>query len=869
MRLTLRLAPSADQKTKMRRLLAELQSPRSALYRYWLTPEEYADRFGVSSADISQIEKWLRANGLQVAGVARSRRFLIFSGAASQVEHAFGVEIHRFERSGEAHFASVKNPAMPAALADVVAGLKGLDDFRPRPLSIERPQNTLGSGHTLAPDDFATIYDVTPLYQAGIDGSGQTVAVVGDTAIDLTDMKKFRTRYNLPGADPVVTLVPFMGDPGTSSSDLIEAALDLEWVQAVARNASVQYVYSVDPSNAIQYVIDQNLATVISSSYGWGCEAQDPGDAEWFEEMAQQAAVQGITWVNASGDAGAGDCDGDGAPVAQDGKSVDLPGSVPEVVAVGGTQFDDSAGSYWAASNTASGASALSYIPERVWNSVPVQSALWAGGGGTSISFAKPAWQVGPGVPDDGARDVPDVSLAASPYSGYLIISGGRQHIVGGTSAGAPAFAGIVALLNQYLMKTGAIMQPGLGNINPGLYAAATANPSAFHDIAAGDNRVNCVAGSPDCVSGSFGYTAGVGYDAASGLGSPDVNNLVKGWTSSSPSGSMPALSVDANPVYQRKTLYGNPWVSFLTVTEEGGVATTITDFQIDGMSYASQIPAMFGSATLPAFGSLTANVSTSGLTTPHTRVFTVSGADAGGRKWTRTLSVRYLGLAPKPTVSAAANGASFEQAFAPGMVLSLFGSNLATGTQVAGVLPLTSWLSGALVTANNQPAPLYYVSPGQVNLQIPYETPPGPTILTVYSGEFTGSFEIQVRATAPGIFTAANGEPVPDAGGYPGREVALFITGAGAVTPALSTGDAPYALPLPAPIAPVTVSIGGASAPVRFAGNPWGLVGVTQINLNVPAVPAGPQPLVVKVGDNQSQTARFTVTSCSGSCIQ
>jgi uncharacterized protein (TIGR03437 family) len=785
------------------------------------------------------------------------------------VERTFGVEIHRFERNGEAHFGSVKTVLIPAALSNVVAGLKGLDDFRPKPLSLERPQCGSGSLHTLAPDDFATIYDVKPLYRAGIDGSGQTVAVVGDTAIDLADIKKFRAKYNLPGSDPVVTLVPLLGDPGTSSSDLIEAALDLEWVQAVARNATVQYVYSVDPSNAIAYVIDQKLASVISSSYGWGCEKQDAADAEWFEELAQPAAVEGITWVNAAGDAGAGDCDGDGALVAQDGKSVDLPASVPEVVAVGGTQFDDAAGGYWAKSNTATGASALSYIPEQVWNTIAEQSSLWAGGGGSSISFPKPSWQVAPGVPDDGARDVPDISLAASPYSGYNIISGGKSYVVGGTSGAAPAFAGIVALLNQYLMKIGAIGQSRLGNINPGLYAAATSNPSAFHDIAAGDNKVICVAGSPDCVDGTFGFTAGAGYDAASGLGSPDANNLVAAWAASVPSGSMPALSVDANPVYERKTSSGNPWISFLTVAEEGGIATTLTDFQIDGVSYASQIPAMFGSATLPAFGSLIANVSTSGLTTPHTRVFTLSGADAGGRKWTRTISVQYMGLPPKPTISAGANGASFQQAFAPGMVLSLFGSNLATGTQTAGVLPLTSWLSGTLVTVNNQPAPLYYVSPGQVNLQIPYETQPGPTILTVYSGEFNGSFEIQVKATAPGIFTTATGAPVPSSGGHPGQEVALFITGDGQVAPLLPNGYAPYTVPLPAPIAPVTVTIGGSAAPVRFASIPWGLVGVTQINITVPQVPAGPQPLVVKIGENLSQTATFSVTSCSGPCIQ
>jgi uncharacterized protein (TIGR03437 family) len=172
-------------------------------------------------------------------------------------------------------------------------------------------------------------------------------------------------------------------------------------------------------------------------------------------------------------------------------------------------------------------------------------------------------------------------------------------------------------------------------------------------------------------------------------------------------------------------------------------------------------------------------------------------------------------------------------------------------------------------VAVNNEPAPLYYVSPGQVNLQIPYATPPGPATLTVYSGEFSTKFNIQVAATAPGIFTDANGDPVPSAGGYPGQELALYITGAGEVTPGVPTGYAPYTVPLPAPVAPITVSIGGAPAPVLFAGVPWGLVGVTQINFTVPQVPAGPQPLVVKVGDNPSQTATFAVTSCSGICIQ
>ena len=462
---TLRLKPADG----LEAFLAEQRTPSSSNYHRWLTPEQFGDRFGLSANDITQLVTWLQSEGLQVHDVARGRHWITFSGTAERISRAFHTEIHRYQVNGEVHYANSTNPSIPSAFEDVVSGVDGLDDFGLQPLyRMEKPgsgsldpQFNSGTSHYLAPDDFATIYNVTPLYNAGFDGSGQKIAVVGRSAINLTDIQRFRQRFNLPANDP--QLVLFGPDPGITSS-VIESDLDLEWAGAVARNATILYVYSNSVNTSTQYAIDQNLAPVITFSYG-GCEAYN---SIALRAIAQQANAQGITWLASSGDAGAATCDlSSPTPEASKGPSASFPAAIPEITAVGGTEFDDGNGSnYWATSNNANGASALSYVPEKAWNDSVLRNDLSATGGGPSLLFSKPSWQTGPGVPNDNARDTPDLSLAASPqHYAYLIYASGSLLAVGGTSASSPSFAGMLALLNQYLVTNGSAAQPGLGRL--------------------------------------------------------------------------------------------------------------------------------------------------------------------------------------------------------------------------------------------------------------------------------------------------------------------------------------------------------------------------------------------------------------------
>ena len=529
--VTLLLKPSPDQQVSLDRLLADQQEPSSPSHHKWLTPEQFADRFGASSGDIAKIAAWLEAQGLTVNDVARGRHWISFTGKAELVDRAFRTEIHRYGVDGETHFANATEPSIPSALANVVGGFNGLDDFSLKPQGLRKkllPEFNLGRQHLLAPDDLATIYNIAPLYSAGIDGTGQKLVIVGTTGIDLGDIQAFRALFNLPPNDPQLVLVG--PDPGTSSGALGEADLDIEWSGAVARNATVVYVYGRNIDTLIQYAIDQNLAPVISISLG-NCEQNlNPT----LRSVAQQGNAQGITLIAASGDSGAAACDAPfSRPQATQGMAVSFPASLPEVTAVGGAQFNEGGDNYWSAANTASSASALSYIPETAWNETDA-TGLASSGGGASILYPKPAWQSGPGVPSDNARDVPDLVLSAAGHDGYLIVSQASNFIAFGTSAAAPSFAGIVALLNQYVVSTGAQAQPGLGNINPALYRLAQTSPNAFHDITDGDNMVPCWQASPGCSAGAFGYQAAPGYDLATGLGSVDAYNLITQWNSSS-----------------------------------------------------------------------------------------------------------------------------------------------------------------------------------------------------------------------------------------------------------------------------------------------------------------------------------------------
>lgn len=580
--LALFFQPTAEQQADLERLLAEQQDPGSPNYHQWLTPDQFADRFGASAEQIALATRWLESQNLHVTGVARGRTAIRFRGSAADVEKGFQTELHNFVRQGQTFFANVTNPSVPDSLAGFVQSVHGLNSvrFQPRSTMVAPDYTSSGGSHYLSPGDFATIYDVLPLYSAGFDGTGQKIVVAGQTQVHTADLSQFRSRFGLSATLPQMLLVPNTTDPGVQSSDMIEADLDLEWAAAVAPNATVIYVYSQNVMDAVQYAIDQNLAPVLSLSYG-GCEPDNPlQDVLTLQSWARQANAQGMTWIAAAGDSGGADCVGDGT--ASSGLSVDIPASIPEVTGLGGTEFNEGGTLYWSSTSGSSGISALSYIPEKVWNdSTPGNPA--SGGGGVSTYFAKPSWQTGPGVPADGHRDVPDVSLTASAaHDGYLVYTGGQLAVIGGTSAAAPTFAGIATLLNQYLVAKGLQPKAGLGNMNPALYGLAQSTPSAFHDVTQGSNVINVSCGSTaNCTSGSYGYYAGTGYDPASGLGSVDAYKLVSSWKSPAARAlSAPIVSVTASsPVLAPS----QNTVLTVTVTGVNGVTPTGSVVLSDG----------------------------------------------------------------------------------------------------------------------------------------------------------------------------------------------------------------------------------------------------------------------------------------------
>ena len=869
--VTLALAPSATQQVELDQLLAGQQTPGSPNYHHWLTPEEYAQRFGVSDADMGRITAWLKTQGLNVAAVARGRNWVAVNGTAAQIESAFQTELHEYNAGGETHFANASEPTIPAAFADVIAHIRGLNDFRAKPAqrtprvpeaSLNPDYTTSKGNHYLAPDDWAAIYNITPLYAAGINGSGQRLVVAGQTQINLTDVETFRSSYNLPANDPQVILVPNTRDPGFSSGDVAEANLDLDWSGAVARNATILYVYTSDVMTSIQYAIDQNLAPVISSSYGL-CELETPqADAATFRAWAKQGNAQGITWFSASGDSGGADCGDSQNP----GLSVDTPASIPEVTGIGGTEFAEGAGQFWNAANTASQGSVLSYIPETTWNDSAQDGQPSSGGGGASVYFSQPSWQTAAGAPGDNARHVPDIALTASAdHDGYLVYTNGKLQVYGGTSAPTPAFAGVTALLNQYLVSSGAQTAPGVGNMNPGLYALAQSGSGVFHDITTGDNIVTvpCPLRARNCTTSAVGYSAGPGYDSVTGLGSVDGYALVTRWNGA---GAVLPTGKTTITLVTNLASAGNSDVVFLTASATGSNGATpsgTVSFQVGGNSLGTA--PLVGSA-----GKATATLAVNGSQLQGGGTITAVYTDSSSNSVSAsvTVSVSGSGSTAKPSIAGLANGASFKISYAPGMILSVFGSQLAPNVATASSVPLPVSMAGVAATVNGVAAPLYYVSPGQVNLQIPYDTAVNsPATLTINNNGQITTHQINLSSAAPGIFTDQNGVAVPNGTASRGQIVTLFITGTGAVTPAVATGAAPDAglstANLPKPQQNLTVTVGSMQATVEFAGIPAGLVGVTQVNYQVPAsVNVGPQAVTVSIGGVPSASVVLNVTN-------
>jgi uncharacterized protein (TIGR03437 family) len=642
-------------------LLSDQQNPSSPLFHKWLTPEEFADRFGLSANDQTKIAAWLRSEGFTIRTIARGRSWIAFSGTAEQVSKTLHTEIHRFDVKGVSHFANSTNPSVPEALADVVDGFSGLNDFKLTSDAHLVPDYNSGTSHYLTPADYATIYNIAPLYQNGLDGTGVNIAVVGESAVLLTDLQAFKTRYGLPANSP--KMINYDGvNPGFNGAQ-VEGNLDLEWSSAIAPNATIYYVYGASAFSAMIAAIDANYAPIITESYS-GCEVDFA--QPYYRAAAQQGNAQGITILNSTGDAGAAGCDSQGSyAFAEGGESTKFPPALPEVTGVGGTQFVESTGTYWAPTNSATFGSALSYIPETVWNESS-SGGLLAGGGGTSKLYPRPAWQTGPGVPMDNARHVPDVSLSAAGHDGYEITYFGSNTSISGTSASTPSMAGIVALLNQYQVLSGQQSKPGLGNINPQLYRLAQTSPSVFHDITTGSNIVPCGQGSPECLTGSFGYQAGPGYDMATGLGSIDVNALVMQWNTTTQNVTVTlvatASKVTANDSIQLTATVaaasgaGTPTgtVSF----SAGTTALGASPVAADGTATISFPAYLIGTGTYSYYAEYSGDtVFSSGGASARVQITTPTGAasiiptsptavlpqppDAAGQSWQTTITLR------------------------------------------------------------------------------------------------------------------------------------------------------------------------------------------------------------------------------------
>ncbi|MGA8044433.1 MAG: protease pro-enzyme activation domain-containing protein [Terracidiphilus sp.] len=582
---------SPAQEADLKALLAAQQDPASPLYHQWLTPDQYAARFGMAQADIEKVEAWLQQQGFSIDSVSRSHNLVHFSGTVGQVEQAFRTQMHFYNNpGGPKNFAPSTQISIPAALSGIVLNVGNLDTFRPQAHVIKRsgldpaPSFTSATTHHVffAPGDIQTVYDMKPLTAGGFTGIGQSIAVLGQSQISLTDLHNFWTASGLSVKDPTQVLVPGSGTPAYSSGDEGESDLDLEWSGATATGASVFFVYTGNNTNygvfdSAQYAVDERIANIMTLSYG-ACElGLTTTSFQQLDAIGSQAASQGQSFVASSGDQGSTSCWGVTSLTLaqQQSLAVNYPASSQYVTGVGGTEItaaNDVVGTYWTdvSGTTDLVNSATQYIPEVSWNDdsttgcttasgTPIGCLSSTGGGVSTFYTTKPTWQTGvPGIPADNKRDVPDVSLYSSPaYPGYLFCTSdtsdwapatsttqaqqnscnsgfrdsatGYLTVAGGTSFAAPIFAGMIAIINQK-----ANYATGQGLMNTALYSLAAGNgytSGAFHDTTVGNNY--CLAGSTICTSSTLGYAAGTGYDLVTGLGSVDLNSLANVWTMS------------------------------------------------------------------------------------------------------------------------------------------------------------------------------------------------------------------------------------------------------------------------------------------------------------------------------------------------
>jgi uncharacterized membrane protein len=692
-RMLMLLQRSPEQEAALQQLMTEQMSKDSPNFHKWLTPAQFGAQFGPSDADVQIVTDWLNSHGFHDIKVGTGRVTIEFSGSVGLVRNTFQTEIHHFFVNGEMRQANVSDPQIPAALTPVVKGIVSLHNFPKQSMRhtvgaftrtadgriISQLTGSTNQFFAVGPADFAKIYNAP----TGLDGTGTKIAIVGFSDINIQDVRDFRTLFGLSANDPVI--VHNGPAPGINGEEG-EADLDVEWSGAAAPGAEIDFVTSEDTLTtgglelSALYVVDNNSDDIMSLSFG-SCESSLGSENTFINALWEQAAAQGITVTVSAGDPGSAGCDDFNSPnPATHGLAVNGLASTPFNIAVGGTDFDDATTqpTYWnqnpappatpTANDPITKLSVKGYIPETTWNDSCAAAATPAtlntvcatatnivgGGGGPSVLYTKPPWQVGTGVPAANVRNTPDVSLFASDgpqsKSFYVVCeadavpsnscspTGSFSFLgVGGTSASAPSFAGVLAIVEQG--EANATRSRRQGNANFVLYKIAqtaaskscnsslrtdpTQPPPAgcvFNDITKGNNAVPCASSTLNCSSTTAGtngvlfttigatktpaFTTTAGYDLATGLGTVNIANLQLAWGAAVGTFKPTTTSTKVNGGTAQVTItHGASVTLSATVTSGSGTPTGDVSFPGPVPPPSTNVNGGIGDATLNGSG--------------------------------------------------------------------------------------------------------------------------------------------------------------------------------------------------------------------------------------------------------------------------
>jgi hypothetical protein len=588
------------KKKGLEALLAQLQNPASKSYHKWLTSDEFLKRFGPSPAQVNAVAAWLSSEGFSVT--QRSANAIEFTGPVAQAERTFAVRIAKFGDGSV--YANTTDPIIPKRFAGVIGEVRGMDNmlhavalghrslpparnggaataFAPGefPLEVALAETaTTGEAQTDAganaaasqpfnPADLQSFYDEST--GTGADGTGSCIAIIDVSDFLSSTASTFTDQYGLPAIN--YTRVLEGANPGIISGEDEESELDVQWAHVAAPGASINFYLGSDLVNDIAGAVDDNSCGAISISYSF-CGVSSAFMTQTMDPLLMRAASQGQSVFVSAGDQGAAgivlNSAGNGC-VTSTVRSVNEMSADPNVTSVGGTGFTppDSSG-------TDQG-----YSTESVWN-----DAAGATGGGASQIFSKPAFQTGSGVPNDGARDVPDIALIASPYSPGVYWADDQNGTaaitccIGGTSLSAPLWAGFASVIGQEVGHR-------LGNLNLIIYPLANSiyNTAGFHDVTAGNNNFN----------GVTGFNAGPGYDQVSGWGTIDfdlfanaVKNFVGVTSSPTPTGTpvatatptrTPTATATATPTATATSTSGITFVAAGPLADYSSQVSTVT----------------------------------------------------------------------------------------------------------------------------------------------------------------------------------------------------------------------------------------------------------------------------------------------------